>query len=1157
MDLWLCAGASRRRYPSRSGVIPGVIRSAWRGSLSVLLVSGILLPGMAASADTDGSVARITSTQNQVSTRSRGTETWSPSTLNQPLHGMDRVRTGAASRASILYADQTLQRLNEKSEIEIVAPESGNPGLLKVISGQHYFSSRTPKDYGRIETPTVTAAIKGTEFMVSVAADSTTTITMLEGVVEASNGQGKLEVRSGEQAYVEPGKAPVRRVLVHPRDAVLWSFYYPPVLGGSDLVRLKGMGSQGESLSRAAEMLSAGQVDAAKPLIDEAIKANPKDPVALSLASVIQTAVSNTAEATRLAGEAMAADPASPAAALAGSFAAQATFDIDRASELAEKAAQLDPGNATVLARAAELRMARGDLAGARKLADEAVKQAPGQARALSVLGFIQLAEFESAAAEKTFEDAVAADSGLPLAHLGLGIARIRRKQVVPGREELQTAVILDPNDSLLRSYLGKAFYEERRSPEATKELTTAKQLDPKDPTPYLYDATLLQNDNRPLEALQSMQASIERNDNRAVYRSRLLLDQDTATRSSDLARVYNDLGFDQLGLVTARRSADEDQANFSSHLFLSGNYRNAPNFAPAFFSEVLQARLYQPANVNAARPDLVNQTVSFNEYTALFDRPRARAFGGIEYGRTDTDISELVPNDPTNLCFPPNAPGGIPCSEALSLDHSGLWNGDVTGTLNGDHYAAALSYQKFQDDGFRVNNEQTLANYRGFFEYSPGYRDSFQANVQIGRRENGDLPLGDDPVRVQFQSQESSLTNIALGYHRLLSPSAHLVVSAIYNETTQETTDQYSGLSGKGTLKGPQIEVQSVFRQDANVSWIVGAGGFDGTVDFEQPAQTVSEDDKFVNGYAYAKISGLGHFEVTAGASVDHVVSPAGIITPENSAIQPAELTFSETRLNPKLGVSVYLPSKTTLRAAGYYRTSPSLGRIQTLEPTQVAGFNQFFDEAGGTRSLSYGAGVDQTFTRHLFGGLSVLRRDLNTPEAYCTTSDEFSACMGQTADQIIQRDSTNHYYSAYFNAALGKYVAAGLDYTQEKYDYDLAYPSLGSPLFFKDYVDRQRLRPQVRLYLPGGFFAGAVGTHYDQTVDQFDDLLSTTRTTIDSTFWIVDVLAGYKFPKRYGSVILQAKNVGDREFPFYDHAVEETIAPARTVSLRVNFTF
>ena len=55
---------------------------------------------------------------------------------------------------------------------------------------------------------------------------------------------------------------------------------------------------------------------------------------------------------------------------------------------------------------------------------------------------------------------------------------------------------------------------------------------------------------NRPVEALQSLQRSIELNDNRAVYRSRLRLDEDRATRSASLARIYDDLGFQQRALV-------------------------------------------------------------------------------------------------------------------------------------------------------------------------------------------------------------------------------------------------------------------------------------------------------------------------------------------------------------------------------------------------------------------------------------------------------------------------------------------------------------------------------------------------------------------------------------------------------------------------------
>jgi hypothetical protein len=54
---------------------------------------------------------------------------------------------------------------------------------------------------------------------------------------------------------------------------------------------------------------------------------------------------------------------------------------------------------------------------------------------------------------------------------------------------------------------------------------------------------------------LQHLQESMRLNDNRAVYRSRLLLDSDLAARSASLARIYNDLGFQQRALVEGWKS--------------------------------------------------------------------------------------------------------------------------------------------------------------------------------------------------------------------------------------------------------------------------------------------------------------------------------------------------------------------------------------------------------------------------------------------------------------------------------------------------------------------------------------------------------------------------------------------------------------------------
>lgn len=115
-------------------------------------------------------------------------------------------------------------------------------------------------------------------------------------------------------------------------------------------------------------------------------------------------------------------------------------------------------------------------------------------------------------------------DQAAPLPRLGLGLAKIREGHLLDGGRELEIAASLDPNNATVRSYLGKTYYEEKRTPLDEREYNVAKQLDPKDPTPYFYDAIAKQTTNRPVEALQDLEKAIELNDNRAVYRSELLL---------------------------------------------------------------------------------------------------------------------------------------------------------------------------------------------------------------------------------------------------------------------------------------------------------------------------------------------------------------------------------------------------------------------------------------------------------------------------------------------------------------------------------------------------------------------------------------------------------------------------------------------------------
>jgi len=1064
-------------------------------------------------------LAKVTAIQNTVETKPAAGTAWSRSTEGQSLAARDRIRTGPGSRASLLYSDQTLHRMNEKTEIEILPPAAGGSGIVNILSGQSYFTTRTPKDFGRVQTPTVTAAIKGTEFAVSVAENGATTITMIEGTVEASNEFGKVTVSRGEEAVTEPGKAPQRRVVLHPRDAVAWSLYYPQVLGGAD----KG----DPRLDRAAAALSGGQVEEARKLLDEARAADSKNAAALAMSSVVALASDKKDEARTMADQAIAANGSSPAALLARSYVAQADFDLAKAAELADKAATLDPANAEASARAAELRLAQGDHAGARTAAERAIERQPDNARALSVMGFVELAAYRTDNAARFFDRAVEADSGFPLAHAGRGIAKIRQGSVAGGREELQTAATLDPAESLYRSYLGKAYYEEKRSPEAAKELNAAKELDPKDPTPWLYSAILLQNENRPIEALRDLNGAIDRNDNRAVYRSRLLLDEDRAVRGTDLARIYSDLGFDTLGLVAARRSADLDQANFSSHLFLAGNYRTLPGFATAFLSETLQARIYQPIGANAARPEAQGGTVAFNEYTALFDRPRARGYVSGTFGYTDTSLDN-TPN---------------------TIDSSQIWSADLLATYNGDRVAASLGYRKLKDDGFRVNNEQDNSVYTGFVQVAPTENDTFQLNAIFADRDTGDLPLRQVPVNFFPETIGTREWNVGLGWHHRASPRTDVAVSGIWNDTNQKLNFQGLG-TAEAQLYGPQLEGQMVSRYQ-HLTLIGGGGIFSGTFD----AKTAGKgDERFGNIYGYAKIRGLGPVELTAGLAAEAVDSPVGLLPPRDSFIGPSDATFEKWTLSPKLGATATFDSGTTVRAAVFSKLASTIGRLQTLEPTQVSGFNQFHEDVGGTHSWNYGLGVDQQFSIVFFGA-SWLRRDRTIPEATCPVPDPFSGCSGQPGTVVVDRESTDDLAAAYVNVLIGKRVSASIDWDWDRRRFNT---TTMSPLFlFQDRFDTMRTRPQVRVFLPIGFYTSVAGSYYDQEVDQFDDLTSAARTTQKASFWTLDAAVGWRLPKRLGSISLEGTNLTDKQFAFYEQSLQENLIPARRVFLRADFAF
>src|SRR6185503_960947 len=85
--------------------------------------------------------------------------------------------------------------------------------------------------------------------------------------------------------------------------------------------------------------------------------------------------------------------------------------------------------------------------------------------------------------------------------------------------------------------------------------------------------------------------------------------------------------------------------------------------------------------------------------------------------------------------------------------------------------------------------------------------------------------------------------------------------------------------------------------------------------------------------------------------------------------------------QFNPKFVLTWEPIPGTTLRAAAFRTLKRTLITNQTLEPTQVAGFNQFFDDLNLTEAWRYGGAIDQKLTKNIFGGVEFSKRDLKVP--------------------------------------------------------------------------------------------------------------------------------------------------------------------------------
>ena len=987
--------------------------------------------------------------------------------------------------------------------------------LIDLFAGEAYFRSRKARELN-IETPIFNAMHEGTEFLVKVSGDQAQVI-VFDGVVLASNKQGQVRVKQGQSAQASKGQAPVIGPRIELRDAVQWTLYYPPVIDYSEAGQLFANSALqpilghilNNDLTQAFEqlnvlpvteqtadyyvlyaslLLTVGQVDEALKHLNQIKQNSPRQAEALSLRSMIALAQNDQPKALQLAQHAEQINNTSPSPHIALSYVYQAQFDIDKALKSAQQAAQAGPKNGLAWARVSELELATGNVDDSMQAADQAQRLNPRLSKTNTVLGFARLASLELSEAEQSFREAIARDPSDPLARLGLGLAKIRQGHIKSGTRDMETAANLDPGNALIRSYLGKAYYEQRRGTIASTEYKIAKYLDPKDPTPWFYDAIYKQTVNRPVEALHDMQKAIELNDNRAVFRSKLLLDEDLAARSAALGRIYNELGFQQLGLVNGWKALDADFSNYSAHRLLADNYSVLPRHELARASELLQSQLLQPINVTPVQPSLATTNLlildglgpselSFMEFNPLFARNRLAIQAAGTIANNDTFNNETV----------------------------------ISGLK--DNYSFSLGQYHSETDGFRPNNKLNQNIYNALLQVQMMPNMSVQTEVRFNEIESGDRVSRfadrgrfDEMSNFQITKIRNPIWWARGGLHYTPSKNEDIVLSIVHR-ADNFSNSTFNFLEGESVFlekrqnfnKSFQMESQYMLKTQYS-DFIFGMGyyrqnqerkvrEFSFVEEFEvEPLETQdSRNTQNLSFFTYSNTRLIPTLTMTIGLGIDTIEK---------------KTKGWNNRFSPKFGLRWNVTKSTTLRTAWFKTVKKAFSASQTIETTQVSGFNQLFDDINQASSKRYGVAIDHIVHDSLNIGVTASWRNVSVPNIQDTN----------------KQDEKLHYAYIYWTPF------DSLSFSSE-YRY-VKINNKRPPTSVPSRTVTHSVPLKINYYNSTGLYSKFTAIYNNQSIFNGNHE--------KNDFITLNALVGYRLTKRFGKIEVGVNNLLDKDFNY-----------------------
>ena len=671
-------------------------------------------------------------------------------------------------------------------------------------------------------------------------------------------------------------------------------------------------------------------------------------------------------------------------------------------------------------------------------------------------------------------------------------------------------------------------------------------------------------------EAVRDLEKSQALNDNRSVYRSSLLLEQDRAVRSANLARIYQDAGMSEVAFREAGRAVNSDYGNYSAHLFLAeslnpGSDIISRRYESAANSEYQLANLLSPANAGVLSP-----TLSQSEYSRLFSRNRLGLVSGTEY---------------------------------LSR---GAWNeyGAQYGTFEKSSYSIEWGY--LSDPGQHRNGDLEQLHLDLHLKQQITPKDT--VSFSVGRVENnyGDVAPRYNPEQNRaVTNRETQEPNIYAGYHHEWNPGIHTLLMLSRQDDHYAFTgyDQMSPLIGRNGETPPGVvvgviplfmnqklanqlevysaELQQIWETESH-NTVVGGRFQYGDFDTKNVQWHPSHGEPFPNPpplpadqdlrnfmrrfgiYAYHQWDLLDSLQLTAGLTYDRVTFPQNV---SSGPISDQEATRDQ--LSPKAGI-IWRPLRDTTLRFAYTRSlfGATLDQSLQIEPSQVAGFVQSYRSiipeaiAGvnaGARFETYAFSLEQKFDSGTYLGISgewLNSRVHRTVGAFHWNTDlEDFASVGSTKNNLDYEERSLLFTA---NQLIGREWSLGASYrlSQATLKSDFVEIPEGVPQL-NGFQPRQRIEALLHnLTLFGvfnhrcGFFSRAEATWYGQS-----DIDSLAQR--GDEFWQFNTFAGYRWPRRRAEVTLGILNIGDQDYRLNPINIYTDLPRERTLTaqLRLNF--